>query len=332
MSAVPGHQVPTAAAADRQAWLMRLAPVPFVLIWSSGFLAARYAMPHAQPLAFLCMRYALSALGFGLWMAVARPPWPRNRAQWMHLSVTGVCIQAGYLGGVWCAVRAGLGAGMAALIVGLQPVLTALWISAAERGHRVALRQWFGLVLGLAGLVLVVEHKLHLGQARPATVLMCVGALLSITFGTLYQKRWVQPCDFRSANLVQVLASLVVTLPFALREPWQFDPQPALLGALAWSVGVQTLGGSSLWFLMIQRGAATAVTSLMYLVPPCAALMAWCLFGESLGLTVLAGLALTALGVALVLRPPHGGAGTAARRVVHEAQGEDAAASKESTA
>ena len=287
---------------SQSSMLVRATPAVFVLIWSTGFVVARYAMPHAQPLSFLSLRYALSALAFAIWVALSRAAWPRNRAQWLHLAVTGLLIHAGYLGGVWCAVKAGLGAGMAALIVGLQPVLTALWICATGSAHRVLPRQWLGLSLGLGGLLLVVWQKLHLGQVSAANVGLALFALASITAGTLYQKRWVAPCDVRSANAVQLLAALAVTLPLALFEPRQFDPHPELIAALAWSVLVLTLGGSSLLYLLIQRGAATAVSSLMYLVPPCTALLAWWLFGETLSTTVLAGLALTALGVSLVVR------------------------------
>ena len=223
------------------------------------------------------------------------------------LAVTGSLIQAGYLGGVWCAVKAGLGAGLVALIVGLQPVLTALWVSARGAGQRVRAVQWLGLALGLGGLLLVVWQKLHQGEASALTVGLAAFALLSITTGTLYQKRWVQPCDVRSASAVQLLAAFAVTLPLALAfEPWGYEPHPELFVALAWSVLALTLGGSSLLYLLIQRGAATSVTSLMYLVPPCTAVMAWLLFREPLSATVFIGLALTALGVALVARqaPP----------------------------
>ena len=285
------------------AWL-RAAPAVFVLIWSTGFIVARYGMPHAQPLTFLSFRYLLSALAFSIWIVVARAAWPRGRKQWAHLGVTGLLMHGGYLGGVWCAVKAGLGAGLVALIVGLQPVLTALWVSGRGRSHRVLPVQWLGLALGVAGLVLVLWQKLHLGQAATFNVVLAFLALLSITVGTLYQKRWVQPCDVRTANFVQLIAALIVTLPWALLEPWQFDMHPELIGALAWSVLVLTLGGSSLLYLLIQRGAATAVSSLMYLVPPCTALMAWALFGETLSALVLAGLALAAAGVALVVRDP----------------------------
>ena len=286
------------------AGLLRLMPVVFVLIWSTGFVVARFGMPHAPPLGFLSVRYALSILAFCIWVAWARAAWPQGRRQWLHLSVTGVLIHAGYLGGVWVAVKGGLGAGLTALLVGLQPLLTALWVSASGSAHRVGVRQWLGLVLGLAGLVLVVGHKLQLGEAAPANVAAGLFALLSITVGTLYQKRWVRPCDVRTANTVQLLAALVVTLPLAALEDGTVQMHPELVGAMAWSVLVLTLGGSSLLYLLIQRGAATAVTSLMYLVPPTTALMAWALFDETLSASVLAGLALAAAGVALVVRDP----------------------------
>ncbi len=282
--------------------LVRATPVVFVLIWSTGFVVARLGMPHAQPLTFLMFRYGLSALLFTLWVRAAGVAWPQGRRQWLHLAVVGTLIQAGYLGGVWCAVKAGLGAGLVALIVGLQPVLTALWVNSRGATHRVLPLQWLGLALGLSGLLLVVWQKLHVGEAHVHTVALAGLALLSITAGTLYQKRWVRACDVRSANTVQMLAAFTVTLPLALLEPWQFDPHPDLFIALAWSVLVLTLGGSSLLSLLIQRGAATAVTSLMYLVPPTTAVMAWWLFKETLTTTVFTGMALTAAGVALVVR------------------------------
>jgi len=284
--------------------LLRAMPWVFVLIWSTGFVVARLGMPHAGPMAFLAWRFGLSILVFMLWTGWARAPWPQGRAQWVHLGVTGLLMHAGYLGGVWVAVKGGLGAGLAALIVGLQPVLTAVWLSASAQSHRVSTRQWLGLLMGLAGLALVVGQKLQLGFATPATVGWAALALISITAGTLYQKRWLQPCDVRSASVVQLLAAFSVTLPLALLEGEPMRLHPQLLVAMAWSVLVLTLGGSSLLYLLIQRGAATSVTSLMYLVPPCAALMAWVLFDEPLTAVVLAGLAVTALGVAIVMRAP----------------------------
>ena len=286
-------------------------PAMFVLIWSTGYIAAKFGMPHAPPLTFLSMRYALSLLLFATWIVWSRPSWPRNLSQWGHLSVTGVLLQAGYLSGVWAAVRAGIGAGTVALLVGLQPVLTAVWLSAtARRGAdgaaaaRVTSRQWLGLGLGLVGLALVVWRKAGVGELTTFNLTLAVAALLSITVGTLYQKRHVQACDVRSANAVQLLAALAVSLPLALLEPDRIDWHPEFIGAMLWSAGVLTLGGSSLYYLLVQKGAATQVTSLMYLVPPCTATLAWLLFGEELSLLMLTGMAVTAIGVALVVRPP----------------------------
>jgi drug/metabolite transporter (DMT)-like permease len=294
--------------ASRSDPLVRAMPVVFVLIWSTGFIVARYGMPHAPPMKFLALRYVLSVAAFLVWAWLARAQWPKDRRQAAHLAVTGILMHAGYLGGVWAAVKAGMGAGLAALLVGLQPVLTAIWIS--TWGGRVTARQWGGLALGLAGLLLVVWEKLGFGEVGPLNLSFASVALLAITAGTLYQKKFVTPCDVRTANLVQLAAAFVVTLPLALLETETMRWTGAdgglngeLAGAMAWSVLGLTLGGSSLLYLLIQRGAATAVTSLMYLVPPCTALMAWVLFGEPITAWIVAGMGLTAVGVALVVRP-----------------------------
>lgn len=294
---------PVADSARRDA-LLRAMPIVFVLIWSTGFVVARYGMPHAPPFTFLCWRYGLSILAFLAWVFWAGAYWPSTRMQWLHLAVTGLCMHAGYLGGVWAAVRAGIGAGTVSLIVGLQPVLTALWVAASGQGQRVSPRQWAGLALGLVGLLLVVGRKLGLGEVTPFNLGCALLALLAITAGTLYQKRFVRPCDVRTANTVQLGAALIISLPLAWFEPGAVDLHPELFGAMAWSVLVLTLGGSSLLYLLVQRGAATRVSSLMYLVPPCTAVLAWWLFDEQLTASVLAGLALTAAGVWLVVRAP----------------------------
>lgn len=282
---------------------IRAMPAVFVLIWSTGFIVARYGMPNAPPMTFLAWRYALSILCFLPWIALARVKWPASRTQWMHLAVTGVFMHAFYLGGVWSAVKAGMGSGLSALIVGLQPVLTAAWL--ASTGGRVVWRQWLGLLLGFSGLVLVVSRKFGQGgEADWINMSLAVGALLSITVGTLYQKRFVQPCDVRSANTVQLMAALLVTLPLALLETEPVVWNSELAGAMAWSVLALTLGGSSLLYLLIQQGAAASVASLMFLVPPVTAFIAWGLFSEPITVTTVVGTVLTALGVAWVVRKP----------------------------
>ena len=292
--------LPAGPKGERTDALVAAMPIVFVLIWSTGFIVARYAMPHSPPLKFLLVRYLLSVLCFMAWALLARAQWPVGRMQWLHLAVTGVLMHAGYLGGVWSAVKLGMGAGLVALLVGLQPVLTAIWVS--QRGGKVSARQWGGLALGFAGLAMVVWDKLGTGEIHAATLALSLLALLSITTGTLYQKRFVAPCDVRTANLVQLFAAFAVTLPFALMEPEQMRWNMELAGAMAWSVLALSLGGSSLLYLLIQRGAATAVTSLLYLVPPTTAIMAWLLFGEPITAFIIAGTALTAFGVSLVVR------------------------------
>ena len=282
-------------------------PWLFVLIWSTGFIVARFGMPHSPPLTFLSMRYALSVLCFGVWVLLARATWPRNRAQWLHLGVIGVLMHAGYLGGVWAAIKAGIGAGTVALLVGLQPVLTALWMTLSTSKSsqlRISFAQWGGLALGLGGLMLVVWRKLGAGELNRFNLGLAVFALLSITTGTLYQKRFLAPCDVRTASLVQLLAALAVSLPLALLEPEAVTWHPQFIGAMIWSVLGLTLGGSSLLYLLIQRGAATQVSSLMFLVPPCTAVMAWLIFGEVLTPSMGLGMALTVVGVAMVVRSP----------------------------
>lgn len=294
---------------DTGATLIRLMPAVFVLIWATGFIVARYGMPYAPPFSFLMLRYAASVACFLLWIAIARVAWPRTDLEWLHLGVTGVLMHGGYLGGVWAAVKGGMGSGLSALIVGIQPVLTAIWLAGmGGAGARVSARQWSGLLLGFAGLVLVVWRKLTQGapgdHVTAANLSWAVLALLSITAGTLYQKRFVRPCDVRTANTVQLLAAALVTAPLAWLEPESVQWNGQVVGALAWSVLGLTLGGSSLLYLLIQRGAAASVASLMYLVPPTTAVMAWLLFGEPITATTLAGIAMTAFGVSLVVRPP----------------------------
>ena len=284
-------------------------PAVFVLIWSTGFIVARFGMPNSPPFSFLWFRYLFSITCFLAWIQWARVKWPQDKREWLHLSVTGVLMHAGYLGGVWAAVKAGMGSGLSALIVGLQPVLTAIWLSThgGAAHSAVSRRQWMGLLLGFCGLLLVVWRKLTQGSAldhvTAVNLSFAVMALFAITLGTLYQKSFVKPCDVRTANTVQLIAAMLVTTPLALleTEPMQWNQE--LMGAMAWSVLGLTLGGSSLLYLLIQKGAAASVSSLMYLVPPCTAMMAWVLFDEPITAVTLMGIALTAWGVSWVVRP-----------------------------
>lgn len=283
-------------------WLGAM-PVIFVGIWSTGFIVARYGMPNSPPFAFLWLRFAFSILCFLPWIWISKVPWPSDKKQWLHLGVTGIFLQTGYLGGVWSAVKGGMGSGLSALIVGLQPVLTAIWLS--SQGGQVTRRQWLGLLLGFVGLSMVVSHKLEGGiEVTPLSLSMAFMALAAITIGTLYQKQFVKPCDVRTASSVQLMAAWLVTLPLAMMETESIQWNHQMLYAMAWSVLCLTLGGSSLFYMLIQRGAAASVTSLMYLVPPTTAVLALILFGETMTWVTLLGILVTALGVSLVVRQP----------------------------
>lgn len=279
-------------------------PVLFVIIWSSGFIAAKYGLPYAPPLTFIVLRFAAAVAVLIPLALLARAAWPRGKV--LHIAVAGVLVQAGYLGGVWCAITLGMSAGLVALIVGLQPVLTAF--SAPLVGERVIGRQWLGLLFGLAGVGLVVSNKVNATGLSMASILLAILALLSITAGTLYQKRFCTNFDLRTGTLIQYAASIVVVLPLAYwLEDFSFAFErvqwtPEFFAAWAWSVLALSIGAIFLLFVLIRSSAATRVTSLMYLTPPTTAIMAWFMFGETLSLWGLCGMVFAVTGVALVVR------------------------------
>ena len=283
-----------------------LSPVPlfFVLLWSTGFIAAKYGLPYAPPLSFLILRCVGAVLVLLPVVLLTRAPWPRGRV--LHVALAGLLLQAGYLGGVWSAIKIGMPAGLTALIVGLQPILTAF--AAPLVGERVTPRQWLGLVLGLSGVALVVYARLSLHALAPSAVLLCVLALLSITAGTLYQKRFCPQFDLRTGTVIQFGASILVLLPLAVLEEG-FDYRlatihwtPQFTGALLWSILALSIGAIFLLFRLISRNDATRVTSLLYLTPPTTALMAWLMFGEALSPLGLLGMAVAVMGVAFVVK------------------------------
>ncbi len=276
------------------------APALFVFIWSSGYIVAKFAAPHAEALTFLLARYlGIIALMTGL-AFFARARWPSGRDT-LHIAIAGIGIQAIYLGGVWVAVKQGMPAGVSALIVNLQPVLTAaLAFTVLEK---VSPRQWLGVALGFGGVVLVVWHKLKFASMPASAVWLCIAALVGITLGTLYQKRKVPQFDLRTGQVVQFVASFAVTLPIALAtESFQIDWNVQSIGALLWSIIVLTGGGISLMFMMLREGKATTVTSYMYIVPAITSFIAWFMFGEVLTATAIGGMAVTLVGVYLVVR------------------------------
>ena len=274
-------------------------PAVFVLIWSTGFIVAKFGLPYSSPLWFLNLRFVAVIAVLLVALPFVKVPWPSARAA-VDIAIAGVLLQAGYLGGVWVAIAEGMPAGLAALIVGLQPVITAL--AAPAIGERVSARQWGGFALGFIGVLLVVADKIALVSMPVSSVALAVLALFSITVGTLYQKRRCPSFDLRAGTLIQFTASLVLTVPLALLfETWRVRFTMPFLAAWAWAVFGLSIGGMALLFPLIRRGEATRVTSLFYLTPPVTALMAWLVFDERLSHRALFGMACAVVGVALVV-------------------------------
>ena len=276
----------------------------FVLIWSTGFIVAKLGLPFSPTLTFLLLRYAgvliiLVPLAF-----MMRAEWPKELV-W-HIALAGVLVQAGYLSGVWLAIKLGMPAGLSALIVGLQPLLTAF--AAGFVGEKVRARQWLGLILGLGGVALVVSNKMTLQGVTALTVFFCVMALFAITAGTLYQKKYCPRFDLRAGAIIQFTASLLITLPFAIWLEdlnFSFDTvqwTPRFIAALLWSVLALSIGAMFLLYALIRNSAATHVSSLMYLTPPLTAMLAWLLFSETFTLIGIAGMLLAVTGVAFVIK------------------------------
>lgn len=278
-------------------------PALFVLIWSTGFIGARYAMPHAEPFTFLAMRFALALCLLLPWVALTRAPWPRGGPA-LHACIAGSLIHGLYLGGVFYAVRHGLPAGIAALIVGLQPIVTAL-MAASFLGERITPRHWTGLLLGLLGVGLVVVPNISSGgDYRLQTLLPVILAAIAISAGTVWQKRFVGGVDLRTGTALQYVGALVPVALMALAtETMAVDWTGELVFALAWLTVVLSIGAILLLLFMIREGAVSRVASLMYLTPGVTAVMAFLLFGESLTAVQLLGLVIAGVGVHAAMRP-----------------------------
>ncbi len=270
----------------------------FVIIWSTGFIIAKYGMPYSEPMTFLFLRFAGVLILMLPFVLFVKPQWP-NWSQAMHIGVAGFLLQFGYLGGVWAAVKHGMPAGLSALIVGLQPVLTA--VLASFVAERVTLRQWMGLILGFLGVALVLYAKMNIDHLSLISLALNFGALISITFGTLYQKKYCPQFDLRAGSVIQFGVSAICCLMMAfLFETREVEWNASLIGALLWGILPISIGAMSLLFILIRQGAATKVTSLMYLTPPTTAFMAWILFGEKLTPLILLGTLITMVGVLIV--------------------------------
>lgn len=278
----------------------RTAPATFVLLWSTGFIATKYVLNSAEPLTYLSIRMACVVGLMVIIAAVARPKWP-DLAGVGHSIVAGLLVHGFYLGGTAVAISHSIPAGLSALIPGLQPILTS---TLANRwlGERVTPQQWSGLLLGLAGVVLILHNRPMSGEAGWGWLASGV-SLVSITLGTLYQRRYCNAIDWRAGNLVQYIA---VTIFFGLGA-WLFENNEVhwtteFILALSWLAVVLSIGSIGLLYWLIRRSAATSVASLFYLVPAVTSLMAYVLFGEKLDAIAIAGMTACAAAVFLVNR------------------------------
>jgi drug/metabolite transporter (DMT)-like permease len=279
-------------------------PGVFVLLWATGFFAGKLGLEYAAPFTFLEIRFAIATLLMLALALVLRAPWPHSRTQMFHVAVVGVLLQAVYLGGSYAAMAAGIPTGVTALIVGLQPILTATLVGPLL-GERVSARQWLGLGIGFSGVALVLEDKLHFDSLQMHGVLYALCGLLGITIATIYQKRFCSGVDLRTGAVIQYGAATLAVLPVAYAAGFHLDRlrwTAEFVGALAWLVLVLSLGTFTLLLWLLRRGVASKVASLFYLTPPVVALGGFFMFGETLGLPALAGMAMTAVGVALVNR------------------------------
>jgi drug/metabolite transporter (DMT)-like permease len=288
--------------AHRPPWHLLMPPL-FVVLWASGFVVTKLGVDVAEPFSFLLYRFVIVTV---LLLAIAlatRAPWPRRWRFIGHVAVVGVLLQGMYLGGVYTAIDRGIPAGISALVVGLQPIITAAVVG-PFLGERVTVRQWLGLALGLLGVGLVLWQKLSLDLAHLEGVAWNVAGLVGITGATLYQKKYCSQMDWRSGGVIQYAAATGVTLAMLLimGESGAVAWTGEIVIAYAWLVLVLSIGAVSLLGWLIRRGEASRVASVFYLVPPTAALGSWLLFDETLGPLALAGMGITVLGVALAAR------------------------------
>lgn len=283
--------------------LLPVIPALFVFLWSTGFIGARYAMPHSEPFTFLVLRFVLALMLLSPFALLRRARWP-GRREALHAAFAGALIHGLYLGGVFFAIRHGLPAGIAALVAGLQPLLTAL-LAGGMLGERVSPQQWFGLVLGLLGVTLVLEPRLVSATAsfQMLPLLAAFGAMVAISVGTVWQKRFVGTVDLVTGTAIQYAGALVPATVCALfLETRQVEWTLGFVLSLGWLVIGLSIGAVFILLFMIREGAIARVSSLLYLVPGTTAVMAFVLFGEALLPIQLVGLFVSGIGVAVATR------------------------------
>ncbi len=282
-------------------------PALFVLIWSTGWIAARYAAPFADPLWYLTIRFFLAAVVLALFALLVRARWPADATAWLHALVSGILLHGIYLAGVWWAIKHGLSAGLSGLLAALQPLMTAFLGPWLLREH-VGWRQWLGVVLGLLGVIAVLSPKLmaSLEPDHPllwTPLIVNVIGVMTLTTGSFYQKRFLAGGDLRTVTSVQYVGALLFVAPLALlTEDLRFDLRFETYAVMVWSVVVLSIFSIALMLMMINRGEVTRVSALIYLVPTTVAVQAWLMFGETLVPIQVMGMLLTAAGVYLATK------------------------------
>lgn len=277
-------------------------PPVFVLLWSSGYIVAKFTIDYAEPFTILLIRYVIVAALFLVVALAMRAPWPKSWKEVGHLAVAGVLLQTVYLGGIYLSFQFGISAGASSLVMALQPILTAIAVGPLF-GEPVSVRQWLGLILGFIGVGLVLGENVHFDVDGWAGLALSVVALLGITTATLYQKRFGGGADLRSTQAIQYGAAAIATVPLTMilgfgTIDWSL---PFVLG-MAWIILPLSAGSYTLYLWLIRRDAATRLTAFLYLVPPVTAVVAWMMFGETMGPVALAGMLVAIGGVALVVR------------------------------
>jgi drug/metabolite transporter (DMT)-like permease len=288
--------------------LLRLGRIPagvlggaFLLLWCTGYPAARVGLDHSSPFTLLMLRFGSAGVIYAL-LAQLAGVWPRGRAA-LHSAVVGSLSLAGSFGALYYAAAAGVNVGICALVIGTMPIMTALF--GLPFGERVRSLQWLGFALGFAGVALTVGKSVSSagGGAGLFAYLALLGGLVALSAGTVYQKRLGSTVDLRGGLAVQHLTATVLLLPLALREGLRFDVSAPLLASLGWLVGVNSLAAFALFFVLLKRGAVNRVATLFFLMPPVTAVLDYFVLGDALGALQVAGLALAALGVYLATRP-----------------------------
>jgi drug/metabolite transporter (DMT)-like permease len=279
-------------------WIAFMPPV-FVLLWSTGFIGAKYGLPYAEPFTLLSLRFAIAAMALTLLSLYARAPWPNTFVQIRDAIIVGVLLHGTYLGGVFLGISLGTGAGISAMITGLQPILTATLAILFLEEH-ITKKQMVGLIIGFTGLVLVVWTGQ--GAGPWAGVVASLSALLGITIATLYQKLFASGSDLRTSSTIQLIVAFLCMFPLALIfETREVMWTGEFIFALIWLALPMSVGTFSLLQIMIRYGAVAKVTSLFYLVPPVVVIESWFLFGETLNLRQGVGMVFATSGVALVV-------------------------------